>query len=102
MAYPLKVSAAICSYNRARFVIKAVDSIFNQDFDKSQFEVIVVDNNSTDNVLELLAAYKEQHPSYNFRYFTETNQGKAFFASLDKLGAFIFKDFESGKRKTVY
>jgi len=34
--------------------------------------------------------------------FTETNNGKAFFASLDHLGAFIFKDFESGKRKTVY
>src|SRR5476649_692963 len=34
--------------------------------------------------------------------FTETNNGKAFFASLDKLGAFTFKDFESGKRKTVY
>ncbi|MEN9569437.1 MAG: hypothetical protein RL172_668 [Bacteroidota bacterium] len=34
--------------------------------------------------------------------FTETNNGKAFFASLDRLGAFIFKDFESGKRKTVY
>jgi len=34
--------------------------------------------------------------------FTEANNGKAFFASLDKLGAFIFKDFESGKRKTVY
>lgn len=34
--------------------------------------------------------------------FTEMNNGKAFFASLDKLGAFIFKDFESGKRKTVY
>ena len=34
--------------------------------------------------------------------FTESNNGKAFFASLDKLGAFIFKDFESGKRKTVY
>ena len=34
--------------------------------------------------------------------FTETNNGKAFFASLDKLGAFMFKDFESGKRKTVY
>lgn len=36
------------------------------------------------------------------REFTETNNGKAFFASLDRLGAFIFKDFESGKRKTVY
>jgi Ca-activated chloride channel homolog len=34
--------------------------------------------------------------------FTETNNGKAFFASLGKLGAFIFKDFESGKRKTVF
>ncbi len=34
--------------------------------------------------------------------FTEMNNGKAFFASLDKLGAFIFMDFESGKRKTVY
>ncbi len=34
--------------------------------------------------------------------FTETNNGKAFFASLDKLGSFIFRDFESGKRKTVY
>jgi Ca-activated chloride channel family protein len=34
--------------------------------------------------------------------FTETNNGKAFFASLDKLGAFIFKDFESGRSKTVF
>ncbi len=34
--------------------------------------------------------------------FTEMNHGKAFFASLDKLGMFIFSDFESGKRKTVY
>ena len=32
--------------------------------------------------------------------FTEANHGKAFFASLDKLGEFIFKDFESGKTKT--
>lgn len=34
--------------------------------------------------------------------FTETNNGKAFFASLDRLGAFIFRDFENGKQKTVY
>ncbi|GAB2657814.1 VWA domain-containing protein [Flavihumibacter cheonanensis] len=33
--------------------------------------------------------------------FTETNQGKAFFASLDHLGAFLFKDFESGKRSIL-
>ncbi|HRQ51848.1 MAG TPA: VWA domain-containing protein [Agriterribacter sp.] len=34
--------------------------------------------------------------------FTETNNGKAFFAALDNLGAFVFRDFESGKQKTVY
>lgn len=34
--------------------------------------------------------------------FTETNHGKAFFASLDNLGSFIFRDFESGKRKSVF
>ncbi len=34
--------------------------------------------------------------------FTDCNNGKAFFASLDKLGAFIFRDFETGKRKTLY
>jgi uncharacterized protein with von Willebrand factor type A (vWA) domain len=34
--------------------------------------------------------------------FTETNNGKAYFASLDKLGSFIFRDFENGKRKTLY
>ena len=31
--------------------------------------------------------------------FTETNHGKRLFAGLDKLGSFIFRDFESGKRK---
>ncbi len=34
--------------------------------------------------------------------FTEANNGKAFFAGLDKLGAFVFRDFESGKSKTVF
>lgn len=34
--------------------------------------------------------------------FTEMNQGKAYYASLDQLGGFLFKDFESGKSKSVY
>jgi len=31
--------------------------------------------------------------------FTETNKGKAFYASLEGLGEFIFKDYERNKRK---
>lgn len=77
MEYPFKASAVICSYNRARFIINAIDSIFNQDYDKRLYEVIVVDNNSPDNTLALLATYKAAHPQYNFRYFTETEQGVA-------------------------
>ncbi|MCU0337953.1 MAG: VWA domain-containing protein [Sediminibacterium sp.] len=34
--------------------------------------------------------------------FTEMNHGKAFFAGLDNLGSFVFKDFESGKTKTMF
>ncbi len=31
--------------------------------------------------------------------FTEANNGKAFYASLDRLGEFIFEDYERNKRK---
>lgn len=34
--------------------------------------------------------------------FTETNQGKAFFSSLDTLGQFVFYDFERNKRKYLH
>lgn len=78
MQYPYKVSAVICSYNRARFIINAVDSLFGQQYDKNLYEVIVVDNNSTDNTVALLAEYKAAHPDYNFRYYVEHNQGVAY------------------------
>lgn len=78
MSYAYKVSAVLCSYNRARFIIKAVDSIFAQDFDKSKLEVIVVDNNSPDNTVALLEEYKQKHPDRNFSYYVEYNQGVAF------------------------
>lgn len=36
------------------------------------------------------------------REFSEMNKGKAYFAGLDKLGSFVFKDFEQGKSKKIY
>lgn len=35
------------------------------------------------------------------RNFTEVNNGKAFYSSLDGLGQFIFEDYERNKRKRV-
>lgn len=36
------------------------------------------------------------------REFSEMNKGKAFFAGLNNLGAFIFHDFEQGKNKKLF
>lgn len=35
------------------------------------------------------------------RNFTEVNNGKAFYSSLDGLGNFVFEDYERNKRKTL-
>lgn len=35
------------------------------------------------------------------RNFTEVNNGKAFYSSLDGLGSFIFEDYERNKRKRM-
>lgn len=36
------------------------------------------------------------------RAFTESNNGRAFYASLDQLGSFVFDDFEKGKKRRIY
>lgn len=35
------------------------------------------------------------------RSFTESNNGRAFYASLDQLGSFVFDDFEKGKKRML-
>lgn len=49
------VSVIIPSHNRAWILKEAIDSVFDQRF--RDFELIVVDDGSTDNTPELLAAY---------------------------------------------
>lgn len=53
-----KVSIAIASYNNAKFLPEVLDSIFNQTY--KDFEVIIVDDASTDNTQEALANYKDK------------------------------------------
>lgn len=48
----LKVSVLIPSYNQARFLPEAVESVLRQDFD--DFEVVIVDDASTDGSADLL------------------------------------------------
>ena len=67
--------------------------------------VAVVRSTSSQGLAAIQVVFGRGSDPYLQRFvneFTETNNGKAFFASLDRLGSFIFRDFESGKRKTVY
>jgi glycosyltransferase involved in cell wall biosynthesis len=52
------VSVIIPTYNRGWIVSEAIDSVLSQDF--SDYELIVVDDGSTDRTPEILAAYEDR------------------------------------------
>jgi len=52
-----QVSIIIPTYNRAAMLKEAIDSVLAQDF--QDFELIVVDDGSTDQTLEIINAYRE-------------------------------------------
>ena len=68
-----EISVAVCTYNRADVLQKCLESLANQTADKEQFEVLIIDNNSTDNTKEITAEFCEKHE--NFRYIFEEKQG---------------------------
>jgi len=65
--YPF-VSVIIPTYNRAWVIQEAIDSVLEQRF--KNFELIVVDDESTDNTPEILSEYGE-----NIRVLTQKNTG---------------------------
>ncbi len=61
MTKPDLVSIIVLSYNSSNFIKKCLDSITNQDYDN--FEIIIVDNNSTDETKKILANLQLTPPS---------------------------------------
>lgn len=53
----MKFSIIIPTYNRSHIIEKTIQSVLNQKYD--DYEVIIVDNCSTDNTVELLQKYLE-------------------------------------------
>lgn len=62
------VTVVIPTYNRALFVTKAIDSVLGQTF--TDYEIIVVDDGSTDPTKEILNGYVEK-----IRYIYQDNSG---------------------------
>lgn len=62
-------SVIIPSYNHAHYVCEAIDSVLDQTF--SDFEIIVVDDGSTDHTRQAVQAY--EHPAIHYIY--QDNKG---------------------------
>jgi len=56
------VSVVMPTYNHARFIGEAIESVLNQTYEN--FELIIIDNYSTDNTAEIVASYKDNRIKY--------------------------------------
>jgi glucosyl-dolichyl phosphate glucuronosyltransferase len=71
----VRISAVICTFNRANYLPKAIQSLVEQSLDTSLYEIIVVDNCSTDNTKQVVT---ETFASIeNLRYVYEPILGVA-------------------------
>lgn len=53
----MRFSIIIPNYNKGEYIKECLDSIFNQTIDRNKYEVIFVDDGSTDNSLEIVKSY---------------------------------------------
>ena len=68
----MMVSIIIPCYNSEHFVARAICSVMNQTF--KDLEIILIDNNSSDNTLSVLKSYQNKHPDL-FSVFQELTKG---------------------------
>lgn len=68
------VSVWMITYNHEKFIGKAIESVLSQ---KTNFkiEIVIGDDNSTDNTSEIIKAYQKQHPNIIKARFNNTNKG---------------------------
>jgi glycosyltransferase involved in cell wall biosynthesis len=73
----MRLSVLLCTYNRARNLGPALESVAASQLpDGVDWEVLVVDNNSSDRTREIIERYCRRYPQ-RFRYVFEGRQGKS-------------------------
>jgi len=68
----LKFSVVIPTYNRAGFLPATISSVIKQEY--KNFEIIVVDDGSTDQTAEVISRIRESNPGVELHYFAKQNQ----------------------------
>ncbi len=70
-----KISVVVGTYNRAQILRECINSLLNQSVNSQDYEVIIVDNNSSDETEEMIFPYTKKYN--NVFYFKEINQGSS-------------------------
>ena len=66
------LSVVLCTYNRAELLLRTLDSLCRQSLDKAVFEIVVIDDGSTDDTRQVVQAYESLLP---LRYSRQRNAG---------------------------
>ena len=69
------LSIIVCTYNRDKYLHSALRCIAENGFPTEAYEIVLVNNMSTDNTEAECKRFEHGFPNVNFRYFVETNQG---------------------------
>ena len=72
------LSVVICSYNRGKYLPMVLNSLQAQDYSCLSYEIILINNNSTDNTDEIIRTYQEANPELPLIYVIEYNQGISY------------------------
>ena len=74
-----KISVVMAVYNKEKYVAEAIDSVINQSLDfKKNIQLILVNDKSTDNTLDVLEKYKQEHPDNITLITNERNMGSSY------------------------
>ena len=77
MNQPAKVAVLIATYNRARLLAETLDVLAASESDPAlPWEVVVVDNNSSDRTRDVVLSRQEAYP-VPLRYLVEKQQGRS-------------------------
>lgn len=74
----IHISLVICTYNRDKYLPEALESIKLQSASADSFQLIIVDNKSTDNTASIAQNFILNNPHLNVKYALETNKGLSF------------------------
>lgn len=70
-----KISVIICTYNRDKFLPGALEALTKQSLSKNAFEILIINNNSTDNTESISKNFIDNHKELNVKYFVEMQKG---------------------------